>query len=137
MNVNYDELILLTGGAFAAVWGYGKYVERKKLLATGLKAEGTVIELRSGGSRQGNTVYTPVIKFETLNKEWITKEYGFGSSTSKYRVGDSVDVIYEAGDPNHFIIDNRQNELLGPVLIGVGVILIVSVIVYFFINQYR
>lgn len=134
MNVNYDELIMLAGGVFLAVFGYGKQAERKKLLSTGIRIEGTVIEIkRSSGS---DDVGTPVIKFETLNKEWITKEYGISSSTVRYKIGDSVDVIYDAADAKHFIIDNKPTQWLGPVFISVGLALIVGAFVYFFIRQY-
>lgn len=136
MNVNYDELILLAGGAFLVVWGNWKKTERTKLLSSGIKAEGTVIEIKTNPSSNNVSVGTPVIKFETLNNEWITKEYGFGSSTLRYKIGDSVDVIYDASDAKHFIIDNRQTQLLGPVVMSVGLALIIGAIIYFIVNQY-
>ena len=136
MNVSYDELILLAGGVFLVVWGNWKQTERKKLQTTGIKADGTVIEIKTN-SRSGNiSIGMPVVKFETLDNEWITKEYGVGSSTLRYKIGDSVDIIYDASDANHFIIDNKQTRLLGPVVMGVGIALIISAIIYFFINQY-
>ena len=93
-----------------------------------------MIEIKTRGG--SDNIGTPVIKFETLGSEWITKEYGFGSSTLRYKIGDSVDVIYDADEVKHFIIDNKQTRLLGPVVMGVGIVLIVSAIIYFFINQY-
>jgi hypothetical protein len=136
MNVNYDELILLAIGAFLTILGFGKSAERKKLLTTGIKVSGTVIGLESEIDGDNMVSLQPVIKYETLDRKWITQTYAIGSNPSPYRIGDSLDVIYDEADNNHFIIDNNQTKLLGPFLIGVGVLLIIGVIIYFFINQY-
>ncbi|MDB5090067.1 MAG: hypothetical protein JWR09_4061, partial [Mucilaginibacter sp.] len=137
--VNYDELILLAGGAFLTVFGISKLNERRKLIKSGVKVEGVVFDIetsRGTGSDTRSTTYYPVIRFVTADKEWITEKYNIGSSPSVYNVGDKVTVIYDITDYKHFLIDNTQTKLLGPALIAVGTLLILGVIMYFFINQY-
>jgi hypothetical protein len=139
MNVNYDELILLAGGTFLAVFGIGKLNEREKLIKSGIKVEGIVFDIETvwdTGSDVRSTTYYPVIRFVTTDKEWITEKYNVGSNPSVYSVGDKVKVIYDRADCKHFMINNTQTKLLGPALIAVGTLLILGVIMYFFINQY-
>ena len=139
MNVNYDELILLAGGAFLTVFGIGKLNERGKLIESGVKVEGVVFDIETSWDAEPDarsTTYYPVIRFVTTDKEWITEKYDIGSNPSVYSVGDKVTVIYDTTDYNHFLIDNTQTKLLGPALIAVGTLLILGVIMYFFINQY-
>lgn len=123
-------------GRFFSGLGYGKQSERKKLLSRGIKAEGRVIELILNRSHNSADTYSPVIKFETVDKECVVQEYDINGTSEKYRMGDNVTVIYEAGNARHFIVDNKSTRLLGPVFISVGLALIAGVIVYFFINQY-
>ncbi|SHM11370.1 DUF3592 domain-containing protein [Mucilaginibacter sp. OK098] len=139
MNVNYDELILLAGGAFLTVFGVVKLNEREKLIKSGVKVEGVVFDMETSlgtGSGERSTTYYPVIRFVTADKEWITEKYNIGGNPSVYSVGDKVTVIYDTTDYKHFLIDNTQTKLLGPALIAVGTLLILGVIMYFFINQY-
>jgi hypothetical protein len=146
MNVNYDELILLVGGAFLLVLGIGKRNEREKLLKTGFKVEGVVFDIEKSwsvidgvvddGVSGRNFNYYPIIRYVTLEKEWVTKKYEIGTNPSTYNIGDKVTVIYDAMDIEHFIIDNYQTKLAGLIFIVVGVTLIMGVIMYFFINQY-
>ncbi|ASU34472.1 DUF3592 domain-containing protein [Mucilaginibacter xinganensis] len=139
MNVNYDELIMLAGGAFLTVFGFGKINERGKLIKSGVKVEGIVFDIETSlgtGPDTQSTTYYPVIRFVTADKEWITEKYNIGSNPSVYSVGEKVTVIYDITDYKHFLIDNTQTKLFGAVLIAVGTLLILGVIMYFFINQY-
>lgn len=140
MNVNYDELILLAGGAFVTVFGIGKQNERKKLLAIGTKAEGVVFDIEKNldweSSTSGGVEYWPIIRYVTAEKEWVTKKYEVTGALNAYKIGDKVTVVYDPGDIEHFIIDDGKTKWLGPIFIAVGIVLIVGVIIYFFMNQY-
>jgi len=141
MNVNYDELIMLTGGAFLAVWGFAKMNERSRLLANGVKVEGIVFEIYAEldykrNSDPGKTYY-PIIRFVTTEKEWVTKKYEFGSNPAAYNVGDKVKVVYDPADIEHFIIDDWGSVLTWPIVAAVGVLLILGVVIYFFTMQFQ
>jgi len=137
MNVTIDELLLIAGGAFLVVLGIGKLNERCKLLKTGAKAEGVVFSLEEewGVGRERSKLYYPVIRFVTLEKEWVTKRYDIGTNPSAYNEGDRVTVIYDKADIEHFIIDNITTKLLGPVCIIIGVLLMIGVVIYYILHQ--
>jgi len=148
MNVNYDELIMLTGGAFLAVWGFAKMNERSNLLAKGVKVEGIVFDMEDGWDattvfndsdniRASRTLYYPVIRFVTAEKEWVTKKYKMGSNPAAYDVGDKVKVVYDPADIEHFIIDDWGSVLTWPIVAAVGVLLILGVVIYFFTMQFQ
>jgi len=141
MNVNYDELIMLAGGAFVMVFGIGKLNERKKILAKGVKVEGVVFDIEKNwdmdaGDTSSTTQYYPVIRYVTAEKEWVTNKYEVTGGLNLYTVGDKVNVVYDPDEIEHFIIDDGKTKWLGPVFITVGIALILGVIIYFFINQY-
>ena len=144
MNVNYDELILLTGGAFLAVWGFAKMNERSKLRANGVKVEGVVFDMErdpaltiSIGTDSGsNRSYYPIVRFVTADKEWVTQKYDIGSYPAAYDIGDKVNIIYDTGDPKHFIIDDWFSKLTWPIVAAAGVLMILGVVMYFFIMQF-
>jgi len=138
MNATIDELILLAGGTFLIVWGIGKINERRKLLKSGIKVDGVVFRLEerlsSGTDRM--LLYYPVIRYVTLDKNWITEEYGVGSNPSVYKEGDIVKIIYDPADQKHFIIDNFSTKIFGWVLALIGVAILAGVLIYYILNQY-
>lgn len=148
MNVNYDELILLTGGAFLAVWGFAKMNERSKLLEKGVKVEGIVFDMEDSwdvaniipdydNKHSSQRLYYPVIRFVTAEKEWVTKTYKMGSNPPAYEVGDKVKVVYDTADIEHFILDDWGSMLTWPIVASVGVLLILGVVIYFFTMQFQ
>ncbi|GAA3958252.1 DUF3592 domain-containing protein [Mucilaginibacter dorajii] len=136
MNITVDEIILLTGGTFFTVWGIGKITERSKLVKTGVKVDGVVMENEYDGEGRDVGTYYPVIRYITLEKEWVTKRYEIGSSPPAFKERETVKVIYSLEDHEYFMIDNWHSKLLGPVFIIVGLTLIISVVIYFILHQY-
>jgi len=139
VNATIDELLLLAGGAFLVVSGIGKLNERRKLLKTGAKVEGVVFSLEEewGIGEKRSKLYYPVIRFVTIEKEWVTKRHGIGTYPAAYTEGDKVIVIYDKFDNEHFILDNTLTKLLGPLCIVIGVLLMLGVGVYYILNQYQ
>lgn len=77
MNITINEWIILIVGLFIMVWGIGKINERRRLLRIGIRVEGVVFKLekRVSSGEDRMPLYYPIIRYVTLNKEWITKEY--------------------------------------------------------------
>lgn len=138
MDATIDELILLAGGTFLIVWGIGKINERRKLLKSGIKVEGVVFKLeeRLSSGKDRMLLYYPVIRYVTLDKNWITEEYDMGSNPAAYKEGDVVKIIYDPADYKHFIIDNFFSKALGLVLVVVGAAILIGVLIYYILNQY-
>ncbi|WP_419698852.1 DUF3592 domain-containing protein [Mucilaginibacter sp. NFX135] len=139
MNVSIDELLLLASGAFLVVLGIGKLNERRKLLKTGAKVDGVVfsVEEEWGVGTRRSRLYYPVIRYVTIEKEWVTKRYEVGTYPPAYNEGDHVTVIYDLADIEHYIIDNITTKLLGPVFIILGILLMLGVGAYYILNQYQ
>jgi hypothetical protein len=133
MNATIDELILLAGGVFLTVLGIGKMRGRRKLLKNGIRVEGRVIENHFSVSGQ---IYYPVIRYVTLEKDWVTKKYDIGSSPPAFKEGETVKVIYSPDNHEQFMLDNWHSKLFAPALIIVGIALIASVIAYYVMHQY-
>ena len=135
MNVTVDELILLAGGAFLTIWGIGRINERRKLLKNGVKVEGIVFELDRSMDNKGSVMYYPIIRFVTLEKEWVTKRLEIGTRPSAYREGEKVKVIYDPEDIEHFILDNLSEKLIGLILVLVGILLVAGAFIYYIMHQ--
>jgi hypothetical protein len=134
MNATIDELILLAGGAFLTVLGVWKINERRKLLKIGIKVEGVVFKIEEEQDKRGISYY-PVIRYVTLEKEWITKKYNTGTNPPAYKEGDTVNVIYDPIDKEHFIVDNLSGKITGLMLGLFGILLIVGVVIYYILHQ--
>jgi len=76
-----------------------------QLEATGLRANGEVIDLRSGSGRGSG--YHAVVRFRTAQNTRVQFQDEIGSSPPRFRVGDKVTVLYLADDPRGAAIVDR------------------------------
>ncbi|MEO6992100.1 MAG: DUF3592 domain-containing protein [Lacunisphaera sp.] len=90
----------------ASLIAYGVFLLRmaRRLLATGLKAEATVIrnEFRTTTSTD---FYQPVVEFKTNKQETIVQKLGRGYKPAK-AVGTKLQIIYEADHPTNVQVDS-------------------------------
>ena len=135
MDVTTNELILLAISLFCVVWGFWKWNERKKLIISGIRVEGDVIELKSSMGTDGSATYNPVIKYVTLKQEVIIETYDIGANPPNYKIGDSVPIIYDNNNSKHFLIDDKLTRFVGPALICLGIIMIIGVVAHILFPQ--
>ncbi|QQG37170.1 MAG: DUF3592 domain-containing protein [Micavibrio aeruginosavorus] len=103
---------------FIAIGGYFAY-DYFDLKASGLSAHGTVVRIEEYTDSEGDTSYTPVVEF--ADRSGVTQQHKSRVSSRQFDVGGRVDVIYEDGDPGHFIIDLFWHNMIVPVVcIGMG-----------------
>jgi len=137
-NEILDLLILLFVGVALVVFGNYKRTERKKLIASGIKTDGVIFKMEkivTGTNNLSNRTSAnyPVVRYTTLEKEWVTKQYLVGGILSSYKEGDKVAVVYDKSDIERFIIDDAPTRLLGPITMIFGFLLIAaSLLKYFF-----
>jgi hypothetical protein len=136
MNATIDEILLLAGGVSIAAIGIARVVDEGKLRKTGIKVDGTVVENVYRSSSNGNGTYAPMVRYLTVDNQWITKKYEFGSNPPMYNEGDTVKVIYSPGDHEYFMIDSGKNKMIPVVMIALGVCLTAGVGIYYLLNQY-
>ena len=98
-----------------------KVQSKYKLLSeTGEKSEGIVFDSEKSKNSDSNLQY-PIIRFQTRKNEWITKAVDSGISTSTYKQGDKINVIYNPDKPEEFMIESKWQILTSKVLLVAGV----------------
>lgn len=92
------------------------------LKSTGMQAQARVINMEGYTDSDGDTSYSPVVEFSDRGGVVYSGKSKISSSDiSKYRIGDSVPVIYNENDPTHFLIDGFFHNMIIPaVVIAVG-----------------
>jgi hypothetical protein len=63
----------------------------------------------------------PIIRFQTRKNKWITKAVDSGISTSTYKQGDKINVIYNPDKPEEFMIESKWQILISKGLLFAGV----------------
>jgi hypothetical protein len=102
----------LLGGA---VWAYFK---QQRTMEGRVAVTGTVVELteRVTVSSDGSMI-CPIVEFTAISGEKIRFTSEFGSRPAGYRIGQSVNVRYDAVDPHTAEIDSAMNRWLVPVIL--------------------
>jgi hypothetical protein len=124
-----NALIFGALGAIFTVVSAVLHDRSKKLRKTGIKVEGIVFsiehEVRSNDSMG---LYYPVIRYVTLQDEWITKRYNVGSRPSSYSEGDTVTVIYDPNDTSVFMLNDSVSKIAPLAGIILGLIMIIAAV---------
>ena len=111
----------------------------KRLDRYGIKTEGIIFkleqELYSGASADysGNLKDKVTVRFLTKEKVWITgqaKSQFLLSYTGQYMEGDKVMVKYDPEQPAVFIIETRQSETIGRIVVAITGLLFIIVGIY-------
>jgi len=108
----------LLGGA---VWAYFK---QQRQMEGRVAATGTVVELTSRTTASGRSnILCPVVEFTVASGETIRFTSDFGSLPARHRIGQSVNVRYDAVDPHQAEIESAMSIWLTPlILIFMGII---------------
>jgi hypothetical protein len=102
---------LLTLGGFF-------YLETTKLIDTGIRTKGEVIENVENRDSDGST-YAPKVEFMTEKKERITFTSSLSSYPPQYEVGEMVDVLYPPLSPQSAEVDSWMTLWFGPLICGI------------------
>lgn len=139
-DANYIEIVVGLIGVALIVAGNGISAKRKKIIAVGIKVEGVVFALEEETSSISNNrriLYSPIIRFVTADKEWVTEKYMFSVSSKhtvinpSYKEGDKVNVIYDPKNIKDFVIDDFNAKATGPVCVVIGTLAIIGSILHF------
>jgi hypothetical protein len=123
-------------GLIVFIIGNYKRNQYKKLMTTGVKVEGTVVDIiesQSSSTQSNSVIYHPVISYKTLDGEVENRKYGIGTNPCPYKIDDKVKVIYDPADIRTFIMDDKITKFAGPfIMIAGGIIFLVMLALYFF-----
>jgi hypothetical protein len=112
----------------------------KRQRRDGLKASGVVVGFKSRqDSESGRTDLFPVVQFQASDGRLVTADTDFSPSPVPTH-GELLDVLYDPGHPDepaHLASDSSDSNartfgVIGWALIGVGTIIVVTVLVNFF-----
>ena len=103
----------LIGGA---VWAYFK---QQQTLESRVATTGTVVELTDRITASGRaSMICPVIEFTVPAGEKIRFTSEFGSRPAGHKIGQSVNVRYDAADPQKAEIESTMNRWLVPLILA-------------------
>lgn len=129
---------LVTGciGAIFSLIGAIMHNHRKKLIKKGVQVAGTVISIeRERNTKDSTLLNYPVISYQTLQNELITKKHNIGISNGfSYKEGDSVNVIYDPDDVSSFTLNDMSSKITSVIFILFGLILVLVAIVMYIMN---
>lgn len=97
-----------------------------------LQVPGEVINLSESCDNDG-CVYSPIVRFTTLEGETAFYNSTFGSYPPDYDIGEAVSIFYKYEDPEKAIIAG-EGSIFRYIFIGVGSIIILSGLVFYAIN---
>ena len=114
-----EYIVILFLGIVMVVIALHLYHKRNRIKKNGLKTEGVVYELFNNPSSSINT-RNPVIRFLTMDQQWITEASDIGMFPGFYKKGQKVSVVYDRENPKQFIIDSKINSLIVYVILIAG-----------------
>jgi len=110
-----SALGLLGGAAWA-------YIKQQRSMESRVAATGTVVELTTQVT-QRSSIFCPVVEFTVPSGEKIRFTSAFGSRPAGHKIGQSVNVLYDATDPQKAEIESTMNRWLIPlILVFIGII---------------
>lgn len=105
--------LLLMLGAGYSVWS------TKAWLARAVEAPGTVIEmLRVRDSEDKGFLFTPIVRFETIDGRTVEFQSGLRTNPPAYRTGQEVSVVYDPGVPESAAIRGVLSLWLMPIILA-------------------
>ncbi len=120
---------------------YSKF-DNKNLKETGVAADGIICSLENSSNQSNTDSFSTNVKdvitvrFLTKDNVWITERVRSNfliAYTGQYKLGETVKVIYDPNKPSNFIIESKQSERIGRVILGLAglILLIVGIFQYF------
>jgi uncharacterized membrane protein YfcA len=116
-----ESVFLIIFGVILFYIGLRFWLKTKHILINGLEAEGVVFDLVDSVNIKSRTRY-PIIRFLTLEKEWVTEKYSIGIFSQFLKVGQKVTVIYSRENPKEFVVKSRSTTALPIVAIALAVV---------------
>ena len=108
-------LLLVAGGLAVHSWNFAR---------TRVRAIATITENVSEFAKEGGVVYTPRFRFRLPSGELVTVQAASGEEEVEFPAGETVPVLYRAGDPQGAMIATTWRAYEGAIVFGVlGVVL--------------
>ena len=121
-----NSIVILTAIMSLGLSAY-LFINTRKFVSAATKTKGTVIRLDPRQGSKGGTVYLPIFEFRTVDGQVMTVAHDSAQKPPQYKVGQSIDVLYNPENPQDAKISGSTNLYLLPVILAVvGVVASVS-----------
>lgn len=123
-RITFSEFFFIVSGLGLLFLGYQLLTGTQQRIETAVKAQGTVVEIvsrrtTSGGERK--TYFYPVVEFRTPAGDVIRfTESSTGSNPPSYRVGQTVNILYNPQTPQDARIDSWDLWIPSIIAMSVG-----------------
>lgn len=96
----------------------------KLISKEGVEVEGIIFGFEQSSST-GTSVSYPIVRFLTLEKEWITQITTIGITFGFYKKGEKIKIIYQKKNPKKFYIKNKKTFMVPFTIIIIALIFII------------
>jgi Protein of unknown function (DUF3592) len=108
-------MLMVAAGFAAHSWNFAR---------TRVRATATITENVSQFAKEGGVVYVPRFRFRLPSGELVMAQAAEGSEEIEFAAGETVPVLYLAGDPQSAVIATMWRAYQGAIVFGVlGVML--------------
>ncbi|MCC6260105.1 MAG: DUF3592 domain-containing protein [Anaerolineales bacterium] len=115
-----ENNLYIVGLAAVALFGVAAYmfVTARNFVRSASKTQGTVVRLEARPGSKGGTVYLPIFEFKTIDGQIITVPHDVASRPPNYRVGESVEILYNPANPQNAKLAGSSNFYMLPALLA-------------------
>jgi hypothetical protein len=96
----------------------------KSISKEGVNVKGIVFEFEQIAST-GTSVSYPIVRFLTLQNEWITQKSTAGVVPGFYKKGEELNIIYQKDNPNKFYVKDKKTSSVPLIIIAIALVLII------------
>ncbi len=118
--------ILLLGGIGTLILARIVGNRLSKAFQNGLPADGVIFDFEDDGRR----LY-PVVRFLTLQNEWITARSNTSYPGGIFKKGQQVTLVYDPAEPNKYYINSKWTKVTPTILTFTAVVLIIIAVFAF------
>ncbi|MBS1744991.1 MAG: hypothetical protein JST21_02350 [Bacteroidetes bacterium] len=95
----------------------------RKISKEGIEVKGVVFDVAKVGGTENNISY-PIIRFLTIENNWITKSSKIGTIPGIYKQGKEVTIVYQSNNPNNFYIKDKFTYFIPVIMVTIALLLL-------------
>lgn len=127
MEIGNSDFIPIVIGLIFIIVGMYLVWKQKKISESGISTEGIIYDFETEYSKTTNSgSLTPVVRFLTEDKTWITEKTSIGTLPGLFKKGETINVIYLPEDPKTFFIKDKRSRWGIYFFVFIGIIFIVA-----------
>lgn len=118
-----EGIIIIAIGIALSYVGFKLQSKVKRIAKNGIQTEGVVFDTVQSSNIESMAKY-PIIRFVTLEKEWITETYNISTVPGLLKKGQKITVIYNPDNPKEFFVKSVVTSLAPVFTIAMAIIIL-------------